>query len=108
MKELDSLEEALHPAINAERAVQIAEQAIALGRKLSVELNANVLLLQRERDDHLLELEKLMRTLCDARLERYKLKTYLRQAIRAWMLNTPNVEDAVTAFRMAREAELVQ
>jgi hypothetical protein len=55
-----------------------------------------------------LELTRSERALCDERLERHKLKMLLREAIRHWIRLTPNVEDVVSAWEMARTADLTQ
>lgn len=90
---------------------KVAEQAIATGRQLAHDFSdlcvrLRFAELKVEAQDG--EIMNLRRLLCEERLERHKLKVFLREALRHWIQNTRDVEDAVAVWRMSRQAGLGQ
>lgn len=86
LEKLDELALAASGVITSEIAIMIARETIKLAR-------ANAL-----------ELDRYLKIICEERIETAKLRLWLREAIRHWVIRTPDVEEAVLAWKMAKAA----
>lgn len=111
MDKFDILEKTLYPEVEANVAQRVAQEAIAAGRQLARELSdlgVRMRFAAQQIEVQEQDTLNLRRQLCEERLERHKLKVFLREALRHWIQNSRHVEDAVAVWRMSRQAGLGQ
>jgi len=87
-EQLDTLEQLIGHAMSIEALIMIAREIVAVAREIQLQhINGDARFLETQ-------------------LELRKLRALLREALRGWVQRTPDVEDAVIVWQIAKEAGL--
>lgn len=89
---LDNIESVIGEAGTMEGLAELAREAIAIARHTEA---------ARRR-----EVPKLLDMVLEYHFETQRLRDYLRQALRGWVVRTPDVNEAVIAFQIAQDVGL--